>query len=62
MKTTLVFTSLLLPLGLAFGAQLGKEPSPETLARKSILIKPTADELRWQQKEKGTYLNTLSSI
>ena len=39
----------LLALGNILGAQPADEPPAEALARRAALIKPAADELRWQQ-------------
>jgi hypothetical protein len=39
----------LLALGTTLGARAADEPPAEALARRATLIKPAADELRWQQ-------------
>ena len=39
----------LLALGNILGAQAADEPPAEALARRATLIKPAANELRWQQ-------------
>jgi hypothetical protein len=39
----------LLALGNILGAQPADEPPAEALARRATLIRPAANELRWQQ-------------
>jgi hypothetical protein len=43
------FTGLLLLLGAFAAALPAAEPSARTLAGRATLIRPTDDELRWQQ-------------
>jgi hypothetical protein len=49
MRITIGFASALLSLASLLGAQATDEPSADALARRATLIKPAAEELRWQQ-------------
>ena len=49
MRTVVSLAGPLLALGTILGARAADEPSAEALARRATLIKPAANELRWQQ-------------
>ena len=49
MRTLIWLAGPLLALGNILGARAADEPSSEALARRATLIKPAANELRWQQ-------------
>ena len=49
MRTVVNFAGPLLALGTILVARAADEPSAEALARRATLIKPAANELRWQQ-------------
>ena len=49
MRTLTWLAGHLLALGTILGAQAADEPPAEALARRATLIKPAADELRWQR-------------
>ena len=49
MRTVVGFAGPLLALGYILGARAADEPPAEALARRATLIKPAANELRWQQ-------------
>ncbi|HZY87202.1 MAG TPA: hypothetical protein VFE78_20365 [Gemmataceae bacterium] len=49
MRTLIWLAGPLLALGNILGARTADEPPAEALTRRATLIKPAADELRWQQ-------------
>ena len=49
MRTLIWLAGPLLALGNVLGTRAADEPPAEALARRATLIKPAADELRWQQ-------------
>jgi hypothetical protein len=49
MRTAFPLTAVLLTAGAALAAPVADEPSPEILARRAAVIKPSADEVRWRQ-------------
>jgi hypothetical protein len=49
MRAVKCFAGLLLALGTSLGARAADEPSAEALVRRAALIKPAAEELRWQK-------------